>query len=279
VTNALKWLKKNFMVLLMWVSAIIFILPFYIAFVTSFKTPLESAKSLLSLPTVFHFENYAQALKMSSFFVSLKNSLIFTICSVVLIIVSASMAAYVIARNMKRKRFYAFLEKFFLAAIPVAFEIIMIPVYQLFYQMNLINTLPGAIIAKVGMSIPFALFMFIGFIKTIPVELEEAAYIDGAGKHRTFWTIVFPLLKPAVASLAAAQILWTWNDFSVSLILLQKDSVKTIPLQQFVFFGQYTSNFNLGFAAAIVSMIPIYIFFAAAQKYIVAGMTTGAVKG
>ncbi|WP_138750818.1 carbohydrate ABC transporter permease [Paenibacillus sinopodophylli] len=272
--NVGKW----FMVAAMWLLAIVFIAPFYIAIVTSLKSPAESALSGISLPQVLHFENYVEALKMSSFFLALKNSLIFTIVSVILIVFCSSSAAYIIARNLN-KRYYRFWEKIFLAAIMLPFEVIMIPTYKFLYEVDLINTLAGAIMVKVGLSIPFAIFMYIGFIKSIPRELEESAKIDGAGPIRTFWQIVFPLLQTITSSLIALQMMWTWNDFNVSLILLQKDAVKTIPLQQFIFFGQYTSNFNLAFASAIVSMIPIYLFFGIAQKYIVSGLTAGAVKG
>jgi len=278
MTRTLTLGRRYFGTALIWLSVALFVSPFYIAIVTSLKSPAETAASRLALPTVLRWENFAEALRMSSFFVALKNSVIFTVFSVILIILCGSMAAYIIARNYSKRR-YRLSEKVFLAAIMIPFEVLMIPLYKICFDLGLINTLTGAIIVKVGLSIPFALFMYIGFIKSVPLELEEAAQIDGAGIYRTFWYIVFPLLKTVTASLVALQILWTWNDFSVSLILLQRDAVRTIPLQQFVFFGQYTANYNLAFASAIVSMIPIYLFFFIMQKYIVSGLLSGAVKG
>jgi len=215
---------------------------------------------------------------MTDFFKSFGNSLIVTLSSTFLIILCSSMASYIIARNM-HSRVFRFSEKVFLAAIMVPFQVFMVPLYKIFKDLGLMNQLYGVIIELVGLAIPFATFMYIGFVKTVPRELEESAIVDGAGPFRTFWQIVFPLLLPITSSLAALEVLWVWNDFGVSIILLQKAAVKTTPLQQYIFFGKYASNYNDAFASALISMIPVIVFFLFAQKYIVKGLIAGAVKG
>ena len=118
-----------------------------------------------------------------------------------------------------------------------------------------------------------------GFVKSVPCEIEEAAHIDGAGPFRTFWKIVFPLLRPITATVAALHAMWLWNDFNIALLLLQKDAVRTITIKQFYFFNQYSSDYNLAFAASLMGMVPVLIFFMLMQKHLVAGITGGSVKG
>ena len=130
-----------------------------------------------------------------------------------------------------------------------------------------------------GMSVAYASFLYVGFVKTVPRELEEAAHIDGAGPFRTFGLVVFPLLKPITATVASLHAMWLWNDFNVALIMLQKDAVRTLTIKQFYFFTQYSSDYNMAFAASLMGMIPVLLFFMFMQKYLVRGITGGAVKG
>lgn len=265
-------------ILMLFVFAAIFIFPFYICIVTSIKTPLETATSVLALPSEIQWSNFSQAIKISKFSTAFINSSITTFCSVFLIVVCSSMAGYVISRNYKQK-FFTLIEMLYLGAMMLPFQIIMIPVYRMMKNMNMINSLWGLILLLVGTSMPYSTFLYIGFVKTVPKELEEAAIVDGYGPYRLYWQIVFPLLKPITSTVAALHVLWMWNEFTISLIMLQKDSVRTIPIQQYFFFGQYTVNLNLGFASAVLSMIPVIIFFLASQKYIIEGVSAGAVKG
>lgn len=260
------------------IGVIIFLAPFYTCIITSVKTPLETAESVLAFPRYIQWSNFTKAAEVTNFFQSFMNSMITTPLSVFLIVVCSSMAGYIISRNIQ-KRIYRYSEMVFLAAMMVPFQVIMIPVYRIIKALSLINTLQGAIILMVGTSIPYSTFLYIGFIKTVPRELEEAAIIDGCGLYRTFWQIVFPLLKPITACVATLHVLWMWNEFSIALIVLQRKAVRTIPMQQFFFFGQYTANINAAFASAVLSMIPVLIFFVAAQKFIVQGLTAGAIKG
>lgn len=256
---------------------IIFMFPFYIALVQSFKTTLETAYSALAFPKTLFLDNFREALEKISFTNALKNSLLVTVIGVLLIVLCSSMSGYAIARG--RGLYFKALDKVFLSSIMIPFQVIMIPAYKLLKSMSLLNTLWGEIIMLVGMSVAYSSFLYVGFVKSVPIELEEAAYIDGCSRFKTFWVIVFPLLKPITATTAALHAMWLWNDFNVSLIVLQKDAVRTLTIKQFYFFSEYASDYNMAFAAAIMGMLPILLAFLFLQKYLVSGITNGAVKG
>jgi raffinose/stachyose/melibiose transport system permease protein len=264
--------------ILIYLTAFLFLAPFLISILLSVKSPQETAVNLLALPTKIHLENFVEAAAKSHFWRSLSNSLIVTGISVVIIVLASAMAGYAVGRHYKSKLMRGY-EMMFMAALMLPFQSIMIPVYKMLKGFHLLNTLTGDILIISGTSLAFSIMMYIGFVKTLPMELEEAAKIEGCGDFMIFWKIVFPLLKPVTFTVATLNTLWTWNEFNVSLIVLQKDAVKTIPMQQYVFFGQFSNNYNLAFAAAVISMIPVIIFFIFSQKYIIVGLTDGAVKG
>jgi len=149
----------------------------------------------------------------------------------------------------------------------------------MFKELSLLNSYEGIIFLMIGTSIPYATFLTIGFVKSVPRDLEEAAWIDGCSVWGTFWRVVFPLLKPIVSTVGILHVLWMWNEFNMSFIVLQKETLRTLPIQQYHFFGQFSVNLNLGFASACLSMIPVIIFFAFAQRLLINGITAGAVKG
>ena len=258
-------------------AALIFFSPFYISIVYSFKSPEESAQSPLSFPTKFHFENYTKAIEVSNFFHAFKNSLIVTVSAVIILVIVCSMAGYIISR--KNNKFYNIFYYLFLASIVLPFQVVMLPLYKLMKDMGLLNTLPGLILAVTGFQIGFNTFLYTGFMKTIPREMEEAAMIDGCSKFKTFWLIIFPMLKPINATIVVLSALSAWNEFPVSLIIAQKPDVRTLPLTQYFFVGQYSIDINMAFAAFTLSMIPILILYFFLQKHITKGVTAGAVKG
>ncbi|MGB9343970.1 carbohydrate ABC transporter permease [Trichococcus sp.] len=256
----------------------IFLFPFLISILLSLKTKVETSKDVLGLPEKLNFQNYIDAMEQANILGSMFNSIVVTVFSVLIVIVVASSAGYAIARNYS-SRLYRGYESLLMAAMMIPFQTLMIPVYKMLRNLELLNTLPGAIIMIAGINMPFAIMMFVGFVRTIPIELEEAAMLEGCGKFKLFTHIIFPILKPITVTIGVLDALWAWNEFNISLIVLQKDAVKTIPMQQYVFFSQHSANYNMAFAAAVISMVPIIIFFLFAQKHIVAGMTSGAVKG
>lgn len=256
----------------------VFVLPISLAVLTSFKSKPDLAKSVIGLPETLYLKNYSEAMIRSDFVHSLRNTALVALPSVVLIVLCASMSGYAVARYAKEKRVFRALDKLYLASLMIPFQILMIPVYKIYKTLHMLNFLPGMILMLVGTSIAYASFLYVGFVKSIPREIEESAYMDGCSEMKSFWLITFPLLKPISATVASLHVMWLWNDFNISVILLQKEAVRTITIKQFYFFGQYTADYGMAFAAAILSMIPVVLCFMFMQKYIVNGITVGAVK-
>lgn len=257
---------------------ILFLFPLYIALVTSFKTPMEIADSVLALPRELSFSNYIDGMKESQFARSLLNSVIVTFPAVFMIVVFSAMGGYAISRFSNRSRIIGFMDKLYLSSLMIPFQVIMIPVYKTFKDLGLLNSLGGMILMLTGYSIAYPTFLIVGFVKSIPRVMEEAATIDGCGPFRCFFVIVLPLLKPIVATVAALHVMWLWNDYNIAVILLQKDEVRTLTVKQYYFFSEFSSDYGMAFAAAIICMLPILIFFILMQKNLVEGISAGAVK-
>ena len=264
--------------ILMYALAIVFILPFLLSLLMSVKTKEETAQSIFALPKPLHFENFINAMEEAKILQSFSNSILVTAGTVIIIIICASLGAYGIGRYYHKKSMRIY-EMILMASMMIPFQTLMTPLYKMLKNVGMLNTHIGAILIIAALNIPFSIMLYTGFVRSIPIELEEAAQMEGYGPFKIFLNIVFPLLKPATVTVATLMTLWTWNEFNVSLIILQKDSIKTIPMQQYVFFGQYSSDYNLAFAAAIITMIPIILFFLFAQKHIEEGLIEGAVKG
>lgn len=257
--------------------ALVVLAPFYIAIIYSVKSKPELVVNRLAWPKVIHWENFTNAIKVSNFWLSLKNSLITTVVTVSITTVICSMAAYMIAR--KNTRFYNFLYYMFLGAMIIPFQSIMTPLYVTMSRWKLLNTLFGFILVKIGFQVAFTVLIVTGFVKSIPKDLEEAAAIDGSGLYSTYFRIVLPLMRPVIFSSVILNTLNVWNDFQMSLTLLQKKNVRTIPLTQYYFFGENSIELGLAFALFLLSMIPILILYFTLQKYIISGITSGSVKG
>ena len=270
--------KKNLMYILTLCVACVCIYPIFIAVSTSFKTNQEISQSVMALPKAMNFDNYVSAIERSDFIRSLINTCIVTFPSVALIVVCGSMGGYTIARNSYQRKSFRIFDKIYLASLMIPFQIMMVPVYKIYKTLRLQNSLFGMILILTGTSVAYATFMYVGFVKSIPKELEEAAEIDGCGPYKTFFRIVLPLLKPVTATVAALHVLWLWNDFNIAIIILQKEEVRTLTVKQFYFFDQYATEYGRAFASAILSMIPVLIFFIFAQRYLIEGVSAGAVK-
>ncbi len=271
-------LRKLPYFLLVLFAVLVFAMPVALAVLTSFKSKPDLAKSLIGFPDQIYLENYRGAIERSDFFHSILNTVMVVVPSVTLIVLCASMSGYAVARYYKESRILMLLDKVYLASLMIPFQILMIPVYKIYKTLNLLNTLHGMVFMLVGTSIAYSAFLYVGFVKSIPREIEESAYIDGCSEFKCYWLITFPLLKPISATVAALHMIWLWNDFNISVILLQKEAVRTITIKQFYFFGQYTADYGMAFAAAILSMIPVVLCFVFMQKYIVNGIVVGAVK-
>lgn len=272
-------LKQVLLCAVLLVVMVVFLFPIYLVVISAFKSKPELAQSILSLPNSFaYFDNFSAAMKTINFWTSLANTLICTFPSVVLVVIASSMGGYAIAKHGSRSRLIKGMDMFYLASMMIPFQVLMIPVYKLYKTLGLQNTHIGMILMLTGTSIAYSTFLYVGFAKTVPEELESAAMIDGCGPYRAFFSIIFPLMGPITATVAALHIMWFWNDFNIALILLQRDSIRTLTVKQFYFFGQYRADYGMAFAAALLSMIPVIAFFVLMQRYIVEGIAAGAVK-
>lgn len=264
------------------VLLVVFIWPFFLVLTNAFKNMSDITGEPLSLigSHGFTIENFTKAMRKMHFWRVFGNSAIITTFSTILTILFSAMAAYVIVRNPKwtasKLTFSAMV-----ASMVIPFQVIMVPLVAVYGgTLGLLNSRTTLIFMHVGFSVSLAVFMFHGAIKTnVPVELEEAAEIDGASKWRTFWTIVFPPLKPTAATVAIIDAMAFWNDYLLPSLVLTDKKIYTIPIATQVFYGTYSTDIGLVMAALLLAMLPILVMYLLLQRFIVAGVTAGAVKG
>lgn len=257
-----------------------FIFPFLLVIINVFKVKADITSDPMALIGAhgFTLENFPEAMRKMDFVRSFANSAIITVSSTVLTILLAAMAAFVIVRN--KWKVTALLLSLMVASMVIPFQVLMIPLVS-FYGgvLGILNHRATLIFLHVGFSLSMATFMFHGAIKTnVPVALEEAATIDGCTRWQTFWTVVFPLLKPTIATVAIIDAMGFWNDYLLPSLVLAKKDLYTIPIATQVFYGTYSTDIGLVMAALLLAMAPILILYILLQRYIVEGVTSGAVK-
>ena len=255
---------------------LVFLVPFYYVVSNSLKSFSEILMNTSALPSVLQFKNYVNAFQQMDYLKVFMNSLMITVASNILIVVFCSMAAYMLVRTKKKISNIIFMT--FVAAMVIPFQSIMIPLVKVAGNFGLLNSIWGLVFMYLGFGSGMAIFLYHGFMKGIPVELEEAAIIDGCTPFGVFWRIVFPLLKPITVTIVILNSLWIWNDFLLPMLVLQDPELRTIPLATFFFFGQYTKQWDLALAALVISIIPLLIFFFSMQKHIIKGITSGSIK-
>ncbi|NOU95009.1 ABC transporter permease subunit [Paenibacillus sp. LMG 31456] len=263
--------------LVMIMFGILFFVPLYLTFINAFKRYDEVLASTSSLPDVWQFSNFTTVWSQIQFPGVFMNSLIITVGSVVGILLISSAAAYQLVRNPGIWSNIIFM--IILSSLVIPFQTMMIPLVKVAKDFHLINSLHGMIIMYLGFGVPLALFLYHGFVKGIPVELEEAATIDGCGTVGVYFRILLPLLAPITTTIAILHTLWIWNDFLLPFIMLTSKANRTIPLATYVYFGEYANQWNLALAALTMAIIPVIAFFLMMQRYIIQGITAGAVKG
>ena len=265
--------------LILGLSTIIF--PLYMAIVIAFKQPSEMTNDIagiLSLPKNWSFSNFAEAMEVTDFWRSLGNSLMITVLTVVLCLIVHSLMGYAIGRNRGHSKFYKFVYLFVVSGMFVPFAILMMPLAKQTAELGLANW-AGVIILCVVFYMPMNVLLYSGYLVNIPIALEEAARVDGASTWRTYWSIIFPIMKPMHATVAIITALAVWNDVMTPLIIMAGTGQNTLPLAQLNFQTAFSTNYNLAFASYLLSMIPILIFYLICQKQIIGGVTNGAVKG
>lgn len=259
------------------ISAIVF-LPIYYLIVTTFKTPAEAAASPLGLPKSLSFANYAKALEAMNYTQALKNNLIITVVAVIFLVFFASMAAYVIARS--NRKIVKIMYSIFLVGLIIPFQIAIVPLYQIISGLHLMNTHLGVILVSVFcINLPLTIFLLRGFINTVPIELEEAAFMDGCGTFKCYWLIIFPLLKPIISTVVILNTLAIWNDFLTPLLFLQSPEKAVLLQQVYKNVGPFSTNWTSFFPMLVMSTLPLVVFYIFMQKRVIEGVVAGAVKG
>ena len=261
---------------------LLFIFPLYIMIINSLKDRAGLYMSPIAFPDKFLFDNYGKAASRMNLSTSLLNSVLITGFSVFFIVLFSSMCAWMIARRNDRKSRIIYYS--FVLTMLIPFQTLMMPLVQMmkwFKQalgIPVLNTYYGMVFMYIGFGMSLAVFLFHGFIKSIPIALEEAAMLDGASIKDTFFKIVFPMLKPTTMTVIILDIIWIWNDYLLPSLVLTSKAKRTIPLSTSSFFGVFTIQWNEAMAGLTMAIIPVIIFYFCAQKYIVKGISAGAVK-
>lgn len=251
------------------------LIPILVLLVNSFKTAGEANTMSLSLPKVWVLENYKTVVEQGKLVSSFLNGFLYATCSVTIIVMVVSAAAFVIARN--RKGFHNFLYYFIIAGI--AMPINTVALMKVMQLTHLMNTRLGIILLYAAINIPLSLFLSYGFVGTIPREIDEAAVIDGCRPFQLFRIVILPLLKPIISTLFVLNFMSVWNDFTMPLYYLNNSRKWPMTLAVYNFFGTFENSWNLVSADIILTLLPVLVVFMIGQKYIVGGVSAGAVKG
>ena len=268
---------KTFKVLVILLGMVLILGPIFVIFINSMKTMQEAGRNFFALPSGLNFDNYKEMFGRSDFWSSFRNSTIVTVTSVTLIVLIIPALSYAVARNLNKK-YYKMLYYYILAGIFIPFQVLMLPMVKQMTQLKLLNQF-GLILLHLTFSLPTGLFLFVNYIRSLPAEVEEAARVDGCNVFQTYVQIVFHLIKPMIATIIVMDSLGCWNNFMMALLILNKShNMWTLPLMQYNFKAEFSFNYTMAFTAYIVCMIPIVIVYALGQKYIIKGLTAGAVK-
>jgi raffinose/stachyose/melibiose transport system permease protein len=249
--------------------------PIYLVFVNSLKTRAEASSMGIGLPAVPQWGNYATVIEQGRLVGAFVNSLLYSLTATAICVVLAAMAAYVLARRRTRSHRLIYLLLIMGIAMPTNFVTLM----QVMQWTNLVNTQLGIILLYAAMQIPFGVFLIYAFIGTIPRELDEAALIDGCSPSRAFFKVIFPLLTPVLVTLSVLSILNIWNEFLLPLYFLNNSSAWPMTLAVYNFFGQFQADWGLVSADVVLTIVPVIVIYLVAQRWILSGMSTGAVKG
>jgi raffinose/stachyose/melibiose transport system permease protein len=260
---------------LMIAVAIVIAFPLYVLVNLSLRDSRDGS-SIIAPTTSPTLRNYADAWRDAGLAGAIVNSVVVTALSVLIIVVISAMAAYPLARVTSRWSRWAFL--LVMLGLLLPFQLALLPLYQLIRDLRLLGTLWSLVLFYSGLQVPFATFLYMGFLRVIPREYEEAALIDGAGLMSVFWRVVFPLLRPVTGTVVILNAIFIWNDFLTPFLYLSGSDQRTIPVAIFGFIGQYVSQWNLVFAGLVIAMLPILAIYFFMQRHIIKGFA-GGLKG
>ncbi|MDF1617258.1 carbohydrate ABC transporter permease [Petrocella sp. FN5] len=260
------------------ILGILYLSPFYIIVSNSLKSKRNILVDTMGLPTTLQFENYTTAIEKMEFYKSFINSAWITFLSLIALVLFSSMAAWILVRTKSKISTLIFM--MFVASMLIPFQAVMLPLVDFFgaNKLNLLNNRFGIVLMYIGFGSSMSIFLFHGFIKSIPLDLENAAYMDGCNVFQIFYHIILPLIKPISVTVAILNGIWIWNDFLLPSLVLQEKALRTIPLAAQYFFGAYSKDWHLAMAGLTLAIIPVIIFYLLAQKHIIKGVTNGAMK-
>ncbi len=257
-------------------NTVIMLMPIIIMVFSAFKTTPQIFQSPFGIPDFTNVVNFVKIWNETNFLRYLLNSFIVTGASMALILTLGTMAAYAIARY----EFWGagFILMFFLAGLTLPLKLAIIPLFMLMRDLGILNNQLSLIFVYTAMGLPTTVFILTGFIRTLPNELEDAARMDGASEARIMWSIMLPLVRPAMVIAGIQNVVPIWNDFFFPLVFIQRDNLKTLPQGLTTFMGEYTTDWGVLFSGLTLSAAPIIIIYIVLSKQFISGMTSGAVK-
>ena len=260
---------------ILWLISILVFIPLLIILFNSLKTQGEAVSMELSLPTQWMFGNYQEVMEKVNIFRAFANSIIVSVFTVIIATTGASLASYVMVR--RKTKFNKGMYLFFLVGLVAPLN--MVPAVLVLQKLHLMNSLFGLILLYSALVTPFTIFLYYGFIGTIPKEIDEAAIIDGCGPLTLFGRVIFPLLKPVTVTVVILNFMNAWNDFITPFYVINESDKMPLTTMVYSFFGQFQRSWHLVCVIMVMILVPIIIVYSFGQKYIIAGMTAGAVKG
>lgn len=258
------------------IVTILYIIPFVLIVLNSFKSTTAIISNPLTIPSQFKLGNFVHAFNEMHYVAAFFNSLIITVLSVALINLFSSMTAHLLVRTHSRLSQIVFFVM--VASMVIPFQAIMIPLVKIYGSLKMLDSRWTLVFMYIGFGAPLAIFIFHGFIKGIPYELEEAATIDGSSRLQTFFRVVFPLLRSTVVTVVILDVLWIWNDFLLPSLILIAPLKRTLPLSTFAFFGTYTVEYGRLMAALVITVAPLIVLYLFLQRHVIKGITDGSIK-
>lgn len=270
--------KRNFSLSDLFILPVcaVFLYPFYFLVISTFKTLREVSYNPTAFPTSLYLGNYAEIFEKTPILTAFRNTIFLTLCSVLLIVIIGEMAAYPISFNdcKLNKAVLVYLMLGFL----VPFQAILLSLFEVMQTLHLLDNLAGMVLFYANGS-ALTVFLAVGYMRSIPRELNEAAIVDGASVGRIFFSIILPLMKPITTTSVIFNTMWIWNDFIAPNIFLNSRSNTTLVLEVFRAKGQFTTNWPSFMTLSVITIFPIFVFYCFMQKHIIKGLTAGAVKG
>ncbi|MCL3861714.1 carbohydrate ABC transporter permease [Actinotalea sp. K2] len=250
--------------------------PFYYIVVNTFKTHQETATSPLALPSGLRLDNYVEVFETLPVLQNLLNTVIVTAASVTTMLLIGAMGAF--GMIIRSTRFNTWFGALMVLAFLVPFQATLLPLYRMLVTARLVDTLQGLVVLYATGAI-FCYFLILGYMRTVPTEIIEAARLDGAGPLRIFWNVVMPLIRPILITVGVFQTMWVWNDFIIPNVFISSTGNRTLVLLVYSAVGQFSVNWPMFMTLTVIVLIPMVIFFVTMQRFIVSGLVAGGVKG